>query len=72
MKKQAHRLVQGVEWMPCCIGAGFNLYRAHQEALTRTAPSKLTHREQGLYCLYGLYQLGTLLGALKGLEALSR
>lgn len=58
MQKQAHHLVQGVEWLPCCIGVVFNLYCAYQEDIRRTAPADLTHREQGLYCAYSAYQFG--------------
>lgn len=72
MQKQGHRLVQGIEWVPCCIGAVCNLYRAYREDVRGTAPAELTHREQGLYCLYGIYQLGTLAGTLKGLELFLR
>ncbi len=72
MGQRTHRLVQGIEWLPCCMGIGFNLYRAYREDTEGTAPDTLTHGQQGLYCAYGLYQLGTLVGVLKGLEALFR
>jgi hypothetical protein len=67
MSENKHQLIQGAEWLPCCIGAGFNFYRAHQENIKGTA-SDLTHAQLGWYALYGIYQIGTLVGVLKGLE----
>jgi hypothetical protein len=72
MPKHPFRLIQGIEWVPCCIGVGFNLYRAYQEDKRGKAPADLTHAQQGEYMLYGIYQLGTFIGTLKGLEQLLR
>jgi hypothetical protein len=48
------------------------LYRAYQEDKRGKAPADLTHAQQGEYMLYGIYQLGTFIGTLKGLEQLLR
>ncbi|MSS75022.1 hypothetical protein EXS73_02305 [Candidatus Pacearchaeota archaeon] len=70
MSSSPHRVVQGIEWLPCCMGIGFNLYRAYREDQAGRGPNDFTHRQQGLYLVYGMYQLGSLAGAVQGLTRL--
>jgi hypothetical protein len=66
------QLIEGIEWTPCLIGAVFNLRRAYRDDQQGHSPDRFTYREQFLYCVYGIYQLGTFLSVMKGLESALR